>query len=163
MTRQGNMLAIAIGALSVGVLLYLLDRQHTHVYFIPNWLPQHNFGSGFFGNIGNYLPTFIHVYAFILLTAVIAARPITKLVSVCLAWFIIDSLLEVAQLDSIAEWIAAHTPHSFSGIPFLENTAGYFLSGTFDKFDILSIAAGSIAAYLTAYQSQARPQNETRE
>lgn len=149
MTRQDELLGVAIGALGVGVLVYMLDRQAEFVYFLPGWLSLNSMTGSFFGSIGNYLPTFIHVYAFILLTVVVAVPSITKLIPVCLVWFTLDSLFEVAQLHPIAQWIGRHTPGWFSGIPFLENTADYFLMGTFDALDLLSIATGTLAAYLT--------------
>jgi hypothetical protein len=72
-----------------------------------------------------------------------------KIIPICLAWFTLDCLFEVAQIDSSARWIAQHIPDWFSGVPFLENTASYFLFGTFDVLDLLSIAAGTVAAYVT--------------
>lgn len=149
MTRPCEILAIAIGALSVGVLVYVVDRQPEFTYFLPYWLSLESQIDGLFGNIGYYLPTFIHVYVFILLTVVVAVPSITKLIPVCLAWFTLDTLLEVAQLNPIAKWIGSHTPAWFSDIPFLENTANYFLMGTFDVFDLISIATGTLAAYLS--------------
>jgi len=149
MTRQGELFVVAVGALSVGVLVYVFDRQAEFVYFLPDWLSFHTQAGSVFGSIGDYLPTFIHVYAFILLTVIVAVPAITKLIPVCLAWFTLDTLFEVAQIDAIAEWIASHTPGWFSGIPFLENTADYFLMGTFHAYDLASIAMGTLAAYLT--------------
>jgi hypothetical protein len=149
MARQSELLAVAIGALGVGVLVYVLDRQTEFTYFLPGWLSLNNQVGNVFGNIGNYLPTFIHVYTFILLTVVVAVPSLTKLIPVCLGWFTLDSLFEFAQLNPIAQWIGSHTPGWFSGIPFLENTADYFLMATFDVFDLLSIVTGTLAAYLT--------------
>jgi hypothetical protein len=149
MTRQGKLFVLATGALSVGVLVYVLDRQAEFVYFLPAWLSLHTQAGSIFGSIGDYLPTFIHVYAFILLTVIVAVPVITKLIPVCLAWFTLDTLFELAQIDAIARWIAMHTPSWFNGIPFLENTADYFLMGTFHVFDLASIAMGTLAAYLT--------------
>jgi hypothetical protein len=149
MTRQGELFVVATGALGVGVLVYVFDRQAEFVYFLPDWLSLHTQAGSIFGSIGDYLPTFIHVYAFILLTVIVAVPAITKLIPVCLAWFTLDTLFEVAQIDAIARWIAMHTPSWFNGIPFLENTADYFLMGTFHVFDLISIAMGTLAAYLT--------------
>ncbi len=158
MGKQPEILQIsaAIGALCIGVLVYVLDRQAEFVYFLSGWPSLDSVPGGFFGSIGNYLPTFVHVYAFILLTVVVAVPAISKLVPVCLAWFAIDSLFELAQLNPIAQWIGSHTPMWFSGIPFLDNTADYFLSGTFDMLDLLSIATGALAAYLTIVISTRR-------
>ena len=112
-----------------------------------------------FGSIGDYLPTFVHVYTFILLTVIVAIPTGIKLIPVCLAWFSLDSLFEVAQLKSIAQWIGSHTPPWFEGVPFLKNTADYFLMGTFDVFDLISIAAGTVAAYLTVSFTLVRTDN----
>jgi len=87
MNWQGKLLVVAIGALGVGVLVYVLDRQAEFVYFLPAWLSLHNQAGSLFGSIGDYLPTFIHVYVFILLTVVVAVPAISKLIPVCLAWF----------------------------------------------------------------------------
>ena len=149
MNRQSGLLAIAVGALCVGVLVYVFDRQPEFTYFLPGWLSLHDTTGSIFGSIGGYLPTFIHVYVFILLTVVVALPSITKLIPVCLAWLTLDSLFEIAQLNPIAQWIGAHTPEWFNGIPFLENTANYFLMGSFHPFDLLSIAIGTFAAYMT--------------
>jgi hypothetical protein len=154
MTGRKNMLVIALGALCIGVVFYALGRQHSHVYFLPSWIPQSDYQLGIFGSLGDCLPTFIHVYAFILLTAIIAAPSIDKIIPICVAWFTLDSMLEIAQIDMIAKWISIHIPGWFTGIPFLENTENYFLLGTFDIHDLLSIAAGSVAAYLTVHITQ---------
>lgn len=151
MLRQIQIFILGIGALSVGVLVYAFDRQPELTYFLPSWFSLNDQIGSHFGILGNYLPTFLHVYAFILLTVVVAVPTITKLVPICVAWFCLDSLFEIAQLDPIANWVATHTPAWFTSIPFLENTANYFLMGTFDVSDLLSIAAGTIAAYLTVF------------
>jgi hypothetical protein len=39
-------------------------------------------------------------------------------------------------------------PDWFSNYLFLENTRDYFLQGHFDYLDLLSIALGSLAAYI---------------
>ena len=149
MIRQSEISIIAISALCIGVLVYVFDRNAESIYLLPNWLSFNSTTGSFFGTIGNYIPTFVHVYAFILLTAAVAVPSITSIIPVCLSWFSLDSLLEVAQISSIARWIAMHTPDWFSGIPLLENTASYFMLGTFDALDLVSIAAGTLAAYLT--------------
>lgn len=149
MTRQYVLLIIAISALAVGVLVYVFDRQPEFVYFLPGWLSLHTQAGSLFGNIGDYLPTFIHVFAFILLTVAVAIPSATKLIPICLAWFSLDSLLEIAQIETPAQWLSAHTPSWFNGIPFLENTSNYFLMGTFDPVDLISIAIGTLLAYFT--------------
>ena len=149
-------LTTVVLALGIGVLVYLLDRQPDNVYFIPGWVSIAGSVNPIFGQIGNNLPTFIHVYAFILLTVIIMSPSPGKVFWICVTWFSVDSLFELAQLTQIANWIAEHVPAWFIGIPFLENTAAYFLAGTFDILDIISIAMGTVTAYLTIRYSNKR-------
>lgn len=145
-------IALAVVALLIGVFVYLLDRRPENVYFIPLWLANAVKGDPFLGVLGNYLPTFVHVYAFTLLTMAIVFPPEQYrryLLPVCMFWFTADSLFEIAQLDAIGRFIATHTPAWFDGIPFLENTANYFLASTFDVVDLISIGIGALAAYYT--------------
>lgn len=146
-------------ALLVGVIVYLLDRQTDSVYFMAHWMVLGENSRPFFGAIGNHLPTFVHVYAFILLTAIFVTQSRAYALSICIFWFIIDSVFEVAQITTFAQWIAKHIPYWFHKIPFLENTSHYFLSGTFDVLDIFSITAGTLAAYLTIVISTQRTDN----
>ena len=161
MTRERQLLVIAIGTLCIGVLVYVFDRTAQSIYFLPEALSLNQQTGRVFGGIGDSLPTFVHVYAFILLTVVVDIPAGIKLMPVCLGWFTLESLFEDAQFNPIAHWLASHTPNWFSGIPVLENTADYFLLGTFDVFDLLSIAAGTLAAYLTLYFSLGESENVT--
>ena len=149
----------AVTALLIGVLVYLLDRQTESVYFMSSWMALGDSLNPFFGTIGDQLPTFVHVYAFILLTMVVASPLRGSVLYICLFWFIIESLFELAQITVIALWIASYSSEWFHGIPLLENTAAYFLGGTFDVIDLCSIAAGTLAAYLTIVISTQRIAN----
>lgn len=142
-------LAAAVGSLVIGTLVYVFDRNPASVYFLSDHLSLNSIDGRIFGIIGNHLPTFVHVYAFILLTVVVAVPSICKLPTACLAWFTIDGLFEVAQINQVAQWIGNNTPQVFNTVPLLNNLDDYFLHGTFDVIDVLSIALGTLAAYLT--------------
>lgn len=139
----------AAAALLAGVVLYLVDRPPGSVYFLPVPSPYPFETGAVFGILGDWLPTFLHVYAFILLTVCAAGPGAHRVVPICMTWFAVDTLFELGQIPAIARMISALVPDAFMGIPFLENTAGYFLTGTFDVLDLVSIAAGTVAAYLT--------------
>jgi len=153
--------AIACLALLLGVVLYILDRPHDRVYFLDEWfekegmLDNQSDGLGqYFGNLGQYLPTFLHTYAFILLTMVVVfphKKFKKNIIWICLFWFILESLFEVAQIDAIANSLAQGFPTAFNNIPFIENIPNYFIYGTFDVLDLVSIAVGASFAYLTIY------------
>lgn len=149
-------LAVAGLALLIGVVIYVLDRSVEHVYFLTQWTTTGSnetviFGQ-YFGTLGQNLPTFFHSYAFILLTMAVVV-PYRKyqrnILWVCIVWFVIESLFEIAQMDFIAHIIANWVPAGFNNIPFFENTSNYFVTGTFDVLDLLSIVAGTLTAYLT--------------
>ncbi len=139
------MLLLAAILLAAGILVYALDRGGA-VYFLSLWTsaaPLTNFP----GALGNHLPTFLHTLAFILITAAIL-RPWPKLLlPVCATWFGIECLFELGQMAPFDGHVAAALPTWFEGTPVLEITSAYFIRGTFDVLDVVSIALGAIIAY----------------
>ncbi len=150
MQEQKGTLQVVLAAilLMIGLLVYLLDRPADHIYFVPDWWRAADNSGQVFGSIGENLPSFVHVVVFILISSVLLAPWHFRIASICLLWFGIDSLFELAQHDAIAIQIADMVPDWFQDVIFLENTPNYFLAGTFDPFDLISIALGSVGAYL---------------
>ena len=152
-TKEGEVnfpqVLIGLSVLILGVLFYHLFRSADQTYFLKffsdNPSLKDSLSPGYI-LIGNSLPTFIHVVAFTVTTAGIIARQKRGYVSVCLFWFALDCLFEVGQgFDTI---IIPIIPDWFSDFVFLENTRDYFLHGRFDSLDLLSIALGSLTAYI---------------
>lgn len=143
-------LQIAIGllALVLGVILYLYDRPSSQIYFVPASFSLYHGKTALFGNIGYHLPTFLHTFAFCLLTAGLLAREIRHAFLICLFWLVIDGALEIAQQPSIARIVIDYIPDWFNNIPVLENTASYFYQGRYDPTDLAAIVIGSVSAYL---------------
>ncbi|MFW2403923.1 MAG: hypothetical protein ACN4GT_04080 [Gammaproteobacteria bacterium] len=132
--------------LIIGIIVYAVDRGGA-AYFLPGWLATDG-ETAIFGPLGDRLPTFVHTLAFILITAAVL-WPWPRLLPVtCVAWFVIECLFEIGQHESFAERIADAMPAWFDGIPVLEATPAYFVSGTFDWLDIVSIGLGAVTAYL---------------
>ena len=151
------LVVLAIVALLAGVLIYLLDRSPSKVYFLMGWMTEGEHpgtiepSKGYFGYLGYYLPTLLHTFAFILLTmAMVIPYQNYKqyILRVSLFWFVFESLFEIAQMDVIANQIANGFPTGLANVPFLDNIPNYFMAGTFDALDILSIALGMLLAYL---------------
>ena len=134
--------------LAPGLAVYLFDRPADRVYFVPDWWQPGADNVLLFGSLGGSLPSFAHVLFFILVTAAILTPGRFRILPICLLWFGIDSLFELVQHDAIAVRIAEFVPAWFQNIVLLENTRGYLLAGTFDPLDMLSIAAGSLVAYV---------------
>ena len=147
--QQKILILIGLAALLVGGVIYLTDRPSESIYFLPVWHTSSSWQINLFGSIGNYLPTFLHTFAFILLTTVCLLPSKRMLILICTAWLVIDTLFEIAQSEPIAQWIAISLGNHFDGLPVLENLVPYFLNGVFDFSDIYSIAVGTVAAYLT--------------
>lgn len=122
----------------------MLARYPESVYFLPAvW------GSGraaWFGPLGGALPEFLHVFAFILLTAAVVPGP-PRLLLICGFWLGIESFFELGQHPTLAPAIAAALPTWLEQVPVLDRTASYFLHGTFDSWDLMAIALGVLAAY----------------
>ena len=144
----------AISALTLGLCIYLIDRRPETAYLVSSGLPLYEIENQIFGIMGLYLPSFLHVYAFILLSVAVFAQSHRQVLIICFSWLIIDIIFEFAQISMIAQSVAVHTPGWFSGIPVLENTADYFLMGTFDTLDLFSIIAGTLSAYMTIFLSK---------
>ena len=146
-----NWRQIIIGSviLLIGTLVYLIDRPPEHTYFVFKSAVDISLFKtlpNLFGVIGNTLPSFVHVFAFILITAgMIACRKRGYLI-ICLCWLTLDVTFEFGQ--KFNAFFSSLVPAWFNRFPFLENTTNYFSRGTFDQADIASAMIGSALAYL---------------
>ena len=141
---------ILIGALALGlgIALYTLDRPSTRTYFLPDALSLYSVTPSIFGPLGNHLPTFLHVFAFCLISSGVMDYTKQKALIICLFWLFIDGAFEIGQHPSVSKFVIPMIPGVFSEIPVLDNTANYFSQGRFDPIDILSIVLGALCAYM---------------
>ncbi len=141
-------LIVAVIVLTIGVLVYLLDRPSTSIYLVPDsW----SFGDCIppvFGAIGDHLPTFAHTFAFTLFTSVVLEPWRWSALAACGGWWIVGSLFEMAQSDAWSAAIATRVPEWFADWPLLDNVADYFVVGQFDAIDLASIGAATICAFI---------------
>lgn len=140
---------MAVGALAIGALVYLLDRPAATVYLLPQALSLVDKQKTWFGAFGGPLPELVHVYGFILLTVVVSPWSRRALLPICVSWWVIASVAELGQLPALAPRMVALVPAWFQHIPVLGNTANYFSHGTFDLQDLVAIAIGSVCAFLS--------------
>ncbi|MDX2410664.1 MAG: hypothetical protein QNK16_01410 [Woeseiaceae bacterium] len=140
-----GMLLLATMLLATGIVVYALDRGGA-VYFLYGLAPA-RVETSIFGPLGDHLPTFLHTLVFILITAAVL-RPWPRLIpGICAVWFVIECLFELGQMAPLDARIAATVPSWFESVPVLQTTADYFIRGTFDALDIVSIAIGVVIAY----------------
>lgn len=142
-------LLIGFSGLVLGILFYYFFRSAEHTYFLKILAinPQgHKFLSPILVALANSLPTFIHVFAFILMTASLIAGQKRGYIAVCLAWFAVDFIFELGQ--GFGDMLISFIPDWFSNFLFFENTKDYLQHGRFDYLDLISIAIGALTAYL---------------
>lgn len=159
---------IGISGLLIGALVYLTNRPVDHVYFLStsglNTSLYHTFPDVFgilgntFGNmLGNTLPDFLHVFSFILITAGMVSCGRRGGLFICAGWFLVDALFELGQKFSTQ--VVNIIPDTLAGIPYLENTKSYFLSGTYDSLDLAAIFIGTLTAYYFLVKTMNRRPN----
>lgn len=148
-TRDTLRIMLGFTGLGLGVLIYLLDRPSELVYFLPD---RHPFFTGYmtsFGSLGQHLPTFLHPFSLSLITAgILACRSTLCVALIGLGWLAINLIFEIGQADTTSTWMMEYIPDWFDKIIVLENTANYLHYGTYDPKDVVSIAIGSLIAFL---------------
>lgn len=154
-----RLIVIGLAALALGAVLYIYDRPASHIYFVPNFLSQYKGEPVLFGFIGYYMPTFLHVFSFCLISIGILGSEQGMESGICLFWLLVDGAFEIAQHHYIADEIIHHIPDWFKFIPILENTKNYFINGRFDPADLTAILLGTITAYIFIYIMNRKNQN----
>lgn len=142
-----NLFAAGMIALFLGGLVYLMDRQPDRTYFIDvfaHGLSFYGQKPAVFGKIGYYLPSFLHVFSFSLMTAAFYAYSIKNAFCICFSWLSINCLFELGQFHG------HHLPDlipDFHHIYFMENIRGYFQNGSFCLGDIFYSICGALVAF----------------
>jgi glucose/arabinose dehydrogenase len=148
-------LVLGLAVLLLGTLVYLVDRPPEQA-FVPSAFSLCQVFPCVFGRIGQSLPTFAHVFAFSLLTAVLLGGGKRPAIAICLGWMAIEAAFELGQHPALAPALVKLIPSWFDQIPVLQKTDSYFLRGTFDRGDILSIVLGALAAYAVIQKPRRR-------
>lgn len=140
---------LGIAGLGLGALIYLVDRPPELVYFISE---NNSFYTGYmtvFGSLGQHLPTFLHPFSFSLITAGVLVCHSTRCIAlVGLVWFAIDLIFELGQTTSVSTALVEYIPAWFDQVVVLENMIDYLNFGTYDLKDVVSIAIGSLIAFV---------------
>ncbi|HPC04306.1 MAG TPA: hypothetical protein PKY58_09495 [Syntrophales bacterium] len=140
---------MGFSALLAGVFLYGFFRAPEQVYFLRFLhLPPGEAVSlpPAVSALTNSLPSFLHVFSFSLLTAALFPPTGKAILLSCFFWTAVDLLFELGQ--NFGEAAAGMVPSWFQGVPFLENTAGFFRQGVFDTADMTAMAAAGVTAYM---------------
>lgn len=151
--RRNDATLATIAALSLlcGLAAYWVGRPAGSVYALARLPAFPSVGDcGSCRVLANYLPDFVHPYAFILLTvAGVAWSGRRSTGMICIGWAAVDILFEVGQHPGISASVAAAIPRWFDRVPVLDSARGFFVAGRFDWRDVLAIALGSTLAWVT--------------
>ena len=129
--------AIAIAALTGGFLLYQTTRISDQVLLFQ-YLPQLTSNSNIYADGIIYsIPSFLHVYAFILLTAVLFEDKHKAIIYSCLFWLLVELFFELGQHPLFAQNIAHTFSEFFNHSEWSLLVGNYFLNGRFDSVDII--------------------------
>lgn len=141
--------ALAFGVLACGALLYLAERDPARVWLMPaGWsiAPLRGLLPAVVRDNG---PSFLHAYAFSVLTALCLAPRARSVAIACGGWLAIEMLFEIGQHAKVARLLIEVLPQGLASTSAFARVAGYFTSGTFDPFDLIASALGVAAACAT--------------
>jgi glycopeptide antibiotics resistance protein len=130
--------ATAVIALLLGIAYYWFTRPQSSVAFLAFLpvLPLNQYLSFFTQWLG-WLPSFLHVFSFSLLTYLAFGR--RHLLFSSILWGAINSLFEIGQALPLG---------IIQLLPDVFNLQSYFAHGVFDIFDLMACVLGALAAWV---------------
>ena len=149
---------LAVAMLAMGLAVYVLDRAPGSAMAWPAaWsigpaadTPAVAGAGKWLGVVTGSLPSFVHAFAFALLSALLLPRTRSWAAAACAAWALIDTVFEVFQHPVLSAHAARWLQDLVLGTALqwsADKTARYLVSGRFDPFDVLAGALGALAAY----------------
>lgn len=136
-------------ALLFGLLIYLTDRPSSHSMLVPAAL---SLGTGaLFAAIGQWLPSFIHPFAFSLLTAAHVSSATRPAYGACAAWWAVNVAFELGQHPGIAPLVIDRLPTGFGAGWLTQPVSTFLRRGTFDPGDLIAATSGVLAAALVLW------------
>jgi hypothetical protein len=140
-------LLLGLICLASGTTVYFVLRSSNYVWFIPDELDISFLASVQASILTGSAPTFFHVAAFSLLTSAVLSCERSAGAQICLIWVLIESVFEFGQHPIIGTWLNGHFGDQLDQMTALSITLAYFINGTFDYFDLVSVVGGAWLAY----------------
>ncbi|MDO9075787.1 MAG: hypothetical protein Q7U73_21270 [Rubrivivax sp.] len=144
LSPEGVAVAAGLLALAVGALVYLADRDPAHVMALPAFAVLAT--GPLFGAAADWLPSFVHAFAFSLFTAAAWPRALRPAYGACVFWWAVDLAFEAAQHPPWRAALARALPSGLDTLAPANWVARYAQQGRFDPMDVLAITAGALAA-----------------
>lgn len=144
---QAMLVALALAALLLGLAVYVTDRPAGHAALIPALPALSALAGGLsFGAAGGWLPSFVHPFAFALLTASLRAPARQPAFGACFGWWGVNLAFEGLQHPAAAAALAAGAVEPGIAGRALAALAAYAAAGTFDALDLAAVTLGALAA-----------------
>lgn len=135
--------AAALG-LGLGLMVYMADRSPARVALLPALLAIG--GDPLFGPLGLWLPSFVHPFAFSLLTVALRAPGARPACGACLGWWVVNVVFEFGQHPGVAPRVVEAVQALGIDERLTRPLTGYLLHGTFDVGDLGAATLGALAA-----------------
>ncbi len=136
--------AIGFAALALGLVVYATDRAAAGVTPLPAFATAS--GLVVFGKLAQWIPNFVHPFAFSLFTA--AARPpgAAPAYGGCAARWAINVAFEIGQHPRISTAFSEGLQQVLGRSTPVRWLSNYFVRGTFDIGDLVAATAGALTA-----------------
>jgi hypothetical protein len=136
-------------ACALGALVYMTERSTGSVALMPAVLAL---GSGpLFGTLGLWLPSFVHPFAFALISAALRPPGTAPAYGACLGWWAVNVAFEAGQHPRIASGVAVAVRDLGLDGPWSRPLTSYLLRGTFDVGDLVAATLGALTAAALLY------------
>lgn len=96
--------------------------------------------------LGQWLPSFVHPFAFSLLTAAAGPASPRPVYGACALWWSVNVAFEAGQHPRVGASLAELLGTAFGDAPPASWLSGYLLHGVFDVGDIAAATLGALAA-----------------
>lgn len=138
------MLLMAGFALGLGLLVYASDRPAGSAMLLPRFATLR--GGPLFGAVGSWLPSFVHPFAFGLLSAAASRRRASPAYGVVAAWWAVNLAFELGQHPFIRTQVVQALQAGFGSHEPASALSRYVVKGHFDAADVFALTAGALAA-----------------
>ena len=148
-----KLISLSLGSLFVGTLVYLLDRPPGNLALLPSNISLYAATPQIFGIMGQWLPSFVHVFSLILLTVGVAGLRNAASIVTCLSWFLVDAAFELSQHPALSQFATNAVLEINMSTQVSDHFVSYLQSGIFDIFDLAAICLGAATAFCVIHVS----------
>lgn len=137
-------LAFSTATLLLTLGLYVCLRPEGSAYLLPTALWHSIAVSPYWRTVTGSVPSFAHAFAFGIMTALLLPPRRAWIWSACIAWGLVDTVFEIAQMPLLANVVSARLPAFFDQVPVLDHLGRYLTGGTFDPMDVAAAVVGAM-------------------